>query len=410
MQRHAQQLSCRFISDEVNLICFISESMTQITTDKSLRNEKLSDPHLRQNGIELSRIEQRQRIEHVHDACAETVLFGNQIYKRKHNRYYFSAKYNFSYCKVPKIGSSFWAYVFTILQNGKNVTEKVFGMARDAVHRNSKSRQKAFYSSEEIYNFRSVLVSRDPYSRLFSAFVDKLFLPLNYHVSQTIAEMQQSLPKRAIKCVNNVTFPGFLNYIVENVAAGKALDLHWAPVVSLCDPCNVNIFALVKQESFSPDVEYILKELKIEEQEFQLIFDALHDRQIDATIPGIIKSVLKKRSRSKKCLTHIEVARRLWVSFQIQGYLRDDVPFPFDIVNTEEKADSPEFLINLTLNTIRKNPLTSIESKIQRSRALETAFKTIGEETIKGIQEVYRQDFILFDYSFEPPSKNGFAE
>ena len=64
----------------------------------------------------------------------------------------------------------------------------------------------------------------------------------------------------------------------------------------------------------------------------------------------------------------------------------------------------PEVFTDFILKTIKESPLTADESKEQRNRYLVNAFNKIDKKTIEGVQEVYKQDFVIFDYSFEPPS------
>ena len=352
------------------------------------------------------KLEQQRRIRHIRDACADNSLFRNQIYKgRSSLLYYYSPEYDFNYCKVPKAGCSFWTQVFTILRKGKDESDKIFGMARKALHTKLKKQNTAKFNSKERRKSQSILVSRDPYSRLFSAFIDKMFLPLFYHGAIEIVKRQRNLPGDALTCANDITFQEFLNDTIQKAYQGRTLNRHWAPIISLCNPCQVNAFALVKQESFSTDVEYALKEIGIAKQEYEVIHDALHDHRIGSTIPGIVQTVLKLSYSSRRCMTKIEVASRIWKSFQIQGYLKDDITFPYDIIDTEDKAKSAKYLSDVILKTIRDNPLTSEESKRQRRRALVTAFKSVGKRTIKYLQDIYKQDFILFDYTFDPPSE-----
>ena len=120
----------------------------------------------------------------------------------------------------------------------------------------------------------------------------------------------------------------------------------------------------MKQESFSTDVEFVLQEIRIASDEFEVIHDALHDHRIEATVPGIIQTVL---SRKPQCKTKLDVARELWLSFQIQGYIKDDISFPDKFINSDESVNR-EFLTDLIMNTIRENALTTEESKQQRHR------------------------------------------
>ena len=108
---------------------------------------------------------------------------------------YFSPKYNFSYCKVTKIGSSFWTQVFSVLLKGPSFAKEIFRMNRNLIHNKFRNQNVVPYNSDERRRSRSILLSRDPYTRLFSSFVDKLFLPLFYVPAKSIIKRQRHLPK-----------------------------------------------------------------------------------------------------------------------------------------------------------------------------------------------------------------------
>ena len=292
--------------------------------------------------------------------------------------------------------------VFAVLQNGPRVAEMVFGMDRKYLHEHYK-RFRVQFGSAEIRKSRTVLVSRDPYSRLFSAFIDKMFLPFNNPAAIGLVKRQRNIAQM-FSCANDLTFQEFLQDVIEIARGGQSLNRHWAPIFSLCNPCEVDAFVLVKQESFSSDVEYALKEIGIADGAFKVLYGALHDHRVDSTIPGIVASVMRSRKKAKKCMSDIEIARRIWVSFQIQGYIKNTIPFPTDIVDSEEKATSGKLLSNLILETIRQHPMTPEESKLQRRRALVSAYDGVSDHVIDGLKDVYKQDFILFDYSPDPPS------
>ena len=142
---------------------------------------------------------------------------------------------------------------------------------------------------------RTVLVSRDPYSRLFSAFIDKLFLPMYYSSAVAIVQRQRQSND---SCANDITFEEFLTDIIDNVRKGHKLDIHWTPIVNLCKPCSVHAFALIKQETFTTDVEYVLKEVGIANDEFKVIYNALHDNKIETTMHGIVATAITKWKRN----------------------------------------------------------------------------------------------------------------
>ena len=231
-----------------------------------------------------------------------------------------------------------------------------------------------------------------------------MFLPLMYGTAVGIVQRQRTYQKRKSSCANDITFEEFLSDIVDSAGKGKSLDRHWTPTFSLCKPCDVNPLSIVKQETFSADVEYVLKEVRVTNDEFDVISEALHDHRIDATIPGIVATVTRTGKFVENCMNRIEVARRIWVSFQIQGYIKEDIPFPTNTINSNEKAKNSDFLTNVILETIKKHPMLPNDAKLQRRRSLVRAFDGLSKDILDKVQQLYKQDFILFNYSFEPPS------
>ena len=349
--------------------------------------------------------EQNRRIQHLHHACSDYSLFDSNTTKSKRKaQHYFSPKYNFSYCKVPKVGCSFWTQIFEVLQNGSQVARSVFKVPRPYIHRLLSPQYRLEFDSSERVGSPSVLTARDPYTRLYSAYVDKIFLSLFPVEVIAIKRSQRNTSKNFFFCAKNVTFEEFLKYIVKNTFQGKSLNRHWAPISSLCDLCNKNVFAIVKQETFAADVEYTLKKVGVATEERKVIQDALLEYKVEITIPAVIEEVLTYGFQRIICKTNLEIAMELWTTFQIQGYLRDDIPFPESVIASKNVTVSPDFLTDLVLRTIRENPLTPGQSAKQRQRALVKAYANVDKDTLDALKEIYGLDFILFNYSTEPPS------
>ena len=380
------------------------------STRHSNHNVNKATPQSTYHATEATQQLQTQRLQHLQRVCADKVLFKNAIYmceKKCKIKYLHSSKYNFTYCSVPKAGCSFWTQAFAILRYGANASDAVFGLKRRDLHHQLGVIDYVPFESDTRRNSRSILVSRHPYSRLFSAFIDKMFLPLMYNKAVSIVQEQRNLSTANILCANDITFEEFLAYIVDSANAGRSLNRHWAPIVSLCNPCDTNVLALVKQETFSTDVEYVLRKVGIADDEYNVIYDALHDHRIDATIPGIVATATTLTTINKsvqQCVDRIEVARRIWVSFQVQGYIKDDISFPTKTINTNEKAKNPDFLSKVIIETIEKHPMSPDETKLQRRRALVKAFDGLSKNILYKVKKLYKKDFILFDYSTEPPT------
>ena len=92
-------------------------------------------------------------------------------------RYYCNHKYDFCVCVVPKVGSTIWSQILQVIAVETNHTfNSVFIEPKSAIHRRS-YKYRANFQDVAQNEMRSILIARDPYSRLYSAFIDKIYLP-----------------------------------------------------------------------------------------------------------------------------------------------------------------------------------------------------------------------------------------
>ena len=325
---------------------------------------------------------------------------------------------------------------------------------------------------------RTIVVSRNPYTRLYSAYIDKVFMPLfwehfksipsvtqlppfyvnrtarvsnatlhqtqtalqarlthlddprnrfqvrasdhllrerynHFHLSQNSTDVNKSssgshfvtkLIKIIPVCANLVTFEEFLQFIISEAKKRKSLEPHWAPITNLCRPCRFNTYKIVKQESFAADVEHSLKSFGIDLSEYDGLKESLTERRAEASIPGIVGVLMTKAAAPEvqKCITPKDIAERIWKSFQIQGFISDDIPLP--------KANLPDRipqlrmeLIRLALEAVENSGFTRIQQKTQRRKHLVEAYKGVSSDVIQDIQNIYLLDFNLFNYPVKPP-------
>ena len=369
-------------------------AFSSLTEDVTLSQKKLS------NNVTMVtdhvKSEQYQRLKNLHDACADSGLSANKVVPKARAFKYFSAKYNFSYFKIPKAGCSVWTQIFAVLNLESNKTENIFYKRRGYIHTAMQKTVRIQKDPSGPY----VIPSRDPYSRLYSGYMDKIFLSLfASEENKIISSQRKNVLNKESKCAKDATFPEFLKTILEHVMKGQRINKHWAPITSLCNPCAVNVLAIAKQETFSSDVEFILKKVGVTNDKLGVIHNALHEHRLEATLPSYITEVLNHRT----CKTKDKVAEDLWYAFKVNGYLKEDLDFPFAQVKANNFTITPENLTKLVFKAISDNPLTSEQSQRQRRRALVDAYKNVDGKTIRGLQEVFKGDFALFEYSTEPP-------
>ena len=92
-----------------------------------------------------------------------------------------------------------------------------------------------------VANSTRFMFARDPYTRVWSAYVDKLLLPNMWlSTGREIVARRANASARSLDCGHDVTFREFVEYIVhqsETTGSGR-LNGHWRPIQYVCDPCQ----------------------------------------------------------------------------------------------------------------------------------------------------------------------------
>lgn len=328
-----------------------------------------------------------------------------KILKENHKQHFFySEKFDFAYCNVKKVGSTYWTKLFVVLEYGVQSGEQLYNISRADIHKQN-YKFRSFLSKIIEEERKTVLVTRDPYSRLYSAYVDKIFLSFRQ------IEMLQPITAKK-QCFYNTSFQEFLDMIIEITKLGNTLDPHFRPISSLCEPCKVNPFLLVKQETFESDVAFAMKSVGVDVDTYEFLVLTLEDQRAEFAIPGIVKSIynLLKTTKKENCFTWDDVSRRVWKSFQIQGYLDKNVDFPKDKLHSESLQSNDSYVTDIILRTISENRMSSEMSKAQRYEFLCDAYREIPAGTLTEIQNIYQEDFTLFGYNNQPPCYGEFIK
>ena len=123
-------------------------------------------------------------------------------------------------------------------------------------------------SNLSLPNSIGFLIARNPYERLISAYRDKIVgayrnsfhdkmrkdIVVKYrHISPSSYRHGESIP----------TFKEFVSYILDEFHSGRELDMHWAPVYSFCNPCQVNLTHIIMFETFDRDTMEIVEKAKL---------------------------------------------------------------------------------------------------------------------------------------------------
>lgn len=204
-------------------------------------------------------------------------------------------------------------------------------------------------------------------------------------------------------CVYGITFEQFLQYVVRTARSPEYMNRHWAPVSRLCNMCGNLNHMIIKQETFTKDIEDLLESLNVSNDVQDEVKNLMEGKRIESTIPGIVKVVLSRRDTFNNCISDMELLEKLWVSFQIQGYISENRTFPYEQLKNVPSKGLSKFYSRFILDQINMVYFPKEDSKAQRNRFLSKAYKTVSKDTLDEIKRIYMADFRMFDYSMEPP-------
>ncbi|XP_063887507.1 carbohydrate sulfotransferase 11-like isoform X2 [Scylla paramamosain] len=124
-------------------------------------------------------------------------------------------------------------------------------------------------------HFFKFLLVRHPFSRLLSAYRDKVeaaqhwsLKQMREHIFTTLAEanLTERRPNDDSKNSDDIpTFRDFLEYILITKYTGGGFDSHWAPYWHLCSPCFIQYDAVAKLETAQTDLKYIWHHMRLKE-------------------------------------------------------------------------------------------------------------------------------------------------
>ena len=210
------------------------------------------------------------------------------------------------YCPIQKTGSTTWKGILRSI--GQNMPT---GDIRGIV---------PFGKYDVSFTF-----VREPYSRLLSAYVDKLLSPNTLFSKMTgryvIAKFRQNASKKSIDCGYDVTFPEFVRYFIHAQTSGEKRNEHFVPTHDHCGMCQRPYKYIGHLETLKDDLLFILKAMQS---------PVAYNKSFDnSTIKNGAAMILKgMRNGIKQCMDLDEACRRLWKKWQIRGIISKTLRFP----------------------------------------------------------------------------------
>ncbi|XP_071104234.1 carbohydrate sulfotransferase 9-like [Haliotis cracherodii] len=299
---------------------------------------------------------------------------------------FYSKADNLCYCGTAKAGCTFWKQVIRFLNHdtGDQTYQHPLDIPRDIVHWGMKhTTQTDFYKLKQYFsNYERFMFVRNPFTRLWSAYIDKVFLP-DHWGHPFVSGLTSS------KCPLNATFEDFVKRVLVTPVGN--MDSHWVPMSYSCDPCTFQPTFLGKMETFAADVRHLLSRHNL-----SWIVDSHASKHNEDEMKMLIRYNynLFVHEKIRECITTRGMAIRLWKVFQLNGHLSNDenLRLPKHGTITEKEFEA------LAVDASKRQNMSPAALKEQKKLHLKQAYESLSLTTITAIREKYASDFDMFGY------------
>ena len=340
-----------------------------------------------------------QRIAHAQQYCQQHTHYASG----QHGVFFLYEAKQIAYCFVPKNGCTFWKGIMRFLNKdfppeNRNISTP-FDLSRHFIHFGQFEttpkitlNQRGAAKLHKMVN--SFMFTRDPYSRLWSLYLDKLVLPDFWSMGRMIIRLERHHPTQlSLQCGHDVSFPEFIRFVVKEPYSNG----HFAPIHTMCDPCKTHFKFIGKVETFVQDAKHIMNETGIISDVGMTVSSdtAIHEMKL------ISQNLLNKKFGTL-CHNKTLICKRLWNVFQKNGYIGFEIDFPSDLSNIKDSEKLEKAFIARVIETYQNGASFHDDWKKQRRESLVYAYRTVSIKTLKAIQATYKRDFDMFGYDIEP--------
>lgn len=258
---------------------------------------------------------------------------------------------------------------------------------------------------DDIHNIlgssRTFIITRDPYTRLYSGYIDKLFsanVAFWNSTGQFITHnFRSKASSKSIACGHDVTFPEFVKYFIFSETFNKKRNGHFTPMYDHCRPCQIKYDTIAKIESFSEDTLSVLKILNMTSLHDTLAKQFVQDTR-DDSFKDQTQILFNSFKHTKRCLSIYENQKRMWTKFKSRGLISKYAIFPFSLA--ESGSLTPRKYINALQQSVKetKDKATSRRYKYEY---LTDAYAEVPKEDLRRLHKILKKDCDVFSYDCE---------
>ena len=353
-----------------------------------------------------------ERRRHIRQACAQQ---NQEPASTRHLETFFSAlliaeKHRTIYCGIPKTGSTFWKRTLHIIENKGNFSSLYEYRNSDTKFKKSLVKsKKLFKDNEKLFKrFQNEAISflfvREPYSRIFSAYNNKILNPNKMFWKQVgrkvIKAVRENPSQDSLKYGHDVTFPEMIKFLVTRFENEERINKHWSPMFKKCNPCKFTYDYVGKMESFADDAHFLIAKLRQKYRDIYINFgDADTGSALD-TAQGHVRFLYGILSSTKELdYPKYNFFLRTWRDLQIRGYLSKRIDMPMTRVQASD-ITSKEFFV--LIKEALEQPMNRTAVRLQRQEAMVQAYQKVPLQDMKRLAKFVEMDCLLFGYDLRP--------
>nr|KAG5693859.1 hypothetical protein BaRGS_009915 [Batillaria attramentaria] len=309
-----------------------------------------------------------------------------------------------AFCPLPKTGTTTWKRILYYMDQG--LKGRLLDTAYGDIHTKTMYMQNKRIRYTPGKKYKSIVFVREPYARLFAAYVDKLFTPRRSNwrkygtpvVSFTRTVAPGNAPNSL--CAHDVTFQEFVRYFiaVETGVADYQRDEHFVPLSHQCGFCHETYDLIGRQESFADDTLGMLAVLNAQGLLHYSDFEQNYEKyEMDALIRYTFEHELDSVHH---CMSKEQALRHLWKALQIRGTIAAEEFFPLSTADCEQ-VDADSFL-QIAENSYNKS-IANPSRHFNRLESMHEGFSTVHAEDRLRLRKIFEDDFKFFDYDPNNP-------
>ena len=344
------------------------------------------------------------------------------------------AENQLTWCSMPKVASTYMNDLFKQIFQLKT-TPYASGLAKrrrnpsyvchptiNKTHlaysdRSSKSSRSIQHNSNSDQHFTFLFV-REPYSRLYSAYLDKVVADPYIWVQLGVHIKSLSSPHTPVTCGHDASFREFVQYFIHTKQTGESPNIHFKPQMDMCDICRQRYDFIGHIETLYEDLDFILQKagaswnVTIDPEKHTIAAKCRdfveHYNTSDYSQYYSKPNSPQYKSNYSHCVTLCDGLRQVWWSFHARGLIADHLEFPAqdlcrDDVTGEEFANLALAAHQSSVQSVGRERLSG-----QKHEHMRSLYNTVSRDTRGTLRQMLSLDFLAFGY--DPDLSEVFTE